>query len=179
MLPTDEQWAAIPGYDGKYEASTLGRVRCLSYARNQPDPPRILNSRSRETSDHQKVRMPNGWKLVHRLILMTFDRPPNGGEVTRHLDGNPTNNKLDNLCWGTMAENAEDRDRHGTTSRGESHPRAKLTRDDVAKIREMYQGGMTPKMIAEKYSVMACTISNVVAKNGTWRHTKGGADGDA
>lgn len=59
---------------------------------------------------------------VHRLVAMTFlsDRPSDKHEV-RHLDGNKLNAHASNLAWGTRKENADDRERHGTTSRGDAH----------------------------------------------------------
>lgn len=62
---------------------------------------------------------------VHSLIAATFlgARPSPRHEV-RHLDGDALNNTVANLAWGTAAENAADRERHGRTSRGESHSMA-------------------------------------------------------
>ena len=50
-------------------------------------------------------------------------RPSPKHEI-RHLDGNKNNAHCDNLAWGTAKENAEDRERHGRTSRGASHSAA-------------------------------------------------------
>lgn len=49
---------------------------------------------------------------VHRLVLDAFMGPCPAGHECRHLDGNPVNNRLDNLCWGTPLENAADRKDH-------------------------------------------------------------------
>ena len=63
--------------------------------------------------------------LVHRLVAATFlpARPSPAHEV-RHLDGNKLNNAASNLAWGTRKENADDRERHGRTSRGPLHSQA-------------------------------------------------------
>ena len=50
---------------------------------------------------------------LHRLILMVFCRAPNRGEQARHLDGDPSNNSITNLEWGTGRQNWEDRREHG------------------------------------------------------------------
>lgn len=52
--------------------------------------------------------------LVHQLVLCAFRGPPKAGEECRHLDGNPTNNRIENLVWGDPKENYQDRIRHGT-----------------------------------------------------------------
>src|SRR5271166_1685861 len=44
----------------------------------------------------------------HTLVLLTFVGPCPEGYECRHLDGNPANNRLRNLAWGTRLENAAD-----------------------------------------------------------------------
>jgi len=59
---------------------------------------------------------------VHKLVAARWLPPkPSLQHEIRHLDGNKMNNHVDNLDWGTPKENAADRERHGRTSRGESH----------------------------------------------------------
>lgn len=77
-------------------------------------------------------------KYIHRLVLETFVGPCPPGMECRHLDGNPANNRLDNLAWGTHSENSQDSIQHGTHSclrRGSANNRAKLTEDKVRVIR--------------------------------------------
>ena len=100
-----EQWAPIPGRPG-YEASTHGRVR-------SPRGP-VLKPWISNKAGHLKVglsRKRREW--VHRAICAAFYGPcPRGLEV-RHLDGDPTNNHVTNLRYGTHSENMQDRIRHG------------------------------------------------------------------
>lgn len=59
---------------------------------------------------------------VHVLVARTHLEPrPSHKHEIRHLDGNKMNPSADNLAWGTAKENAEDRERHGRTSRGSAH----------------------------------------------------------
>ena len=51
-------------------------------------------------------------KALHRWVIEEFAGPPEEGQVCRHLDGDKTNNQVDNLCWGTQAENAKDSAEH-------------------------------------------------------------------
>ena len=56
--------------------------------------------------------------LLHRLVLENFVGPCPDGMECCHNDGNPDNNRLDNLRWGTPSENSRDKIRHGTTTAG-------------------------------------------------------------
>lgn len=71
---------------------------------------------------------------IHRLVLKTFDRLPRKGEECRHLDGNPFNNHISNLKWGTTKDNCYDKLKHGTFPRGENQPNTILTDNLVLKI---------------------------------------------
>jgi plasmid maintenance system antidote protein VapI len=81
----------------------------------------------------------------------------------RHLDGDPMNNRVENLTWGTRAENMHDRTRHGTDNGGERNQWAKLTNDQVVEIRERYiAGGIKQATLAAMYGVGVPAISTIV-----------------
>lgn len=70
--------------------------------------------------DGKRVRM-----AVHRLVALWYLPPrPSAAHEIRHLDGDKRNPAAENLQWGTRAENAADRERHGKTSRGPKHSEA-------------------------------------------------------
>lgn len=78
--------------------------------------------------------------LAHRLVLILFvGPPPKPDSVCRHLDGNPTNNKVGNLAWGTNKDNSQDAIFHGTTTRGVKNSMSKLTEGDVLKIKRRWE----------------------------------------
>ena len=59
---------------------------------------------------------------IHKLVAHKYlPKRPTPQHQLRHLDGNKNNNSADNLAWGTSKDNADDRERHGRTSRGERH----------------------------------------------------------
>ena len=112
---TPERWLSVPGYEGRYEVSDQGTVRTLRRPRVKGGP---LKPWAGEWGHlHVNLRRDGQQKqwAVHRLVALIFIGPcPDGLEV-RHLDGNPANNAVDNLAYGTHAENMQDMIAHGTS----------------------------------------------------------------
>lgn len=108
-------------------------------------------------------------RTVHRLVLETFVGPRPLDMQARHLNGNRLDNRLDNLVWGTLAENMEDLMRHGTRARGPRHPRARLNADIVRVIRA--QASRPAGDLAQVFGVSKGAIDGV--RYGiTWRHVQ-------
>lgn len=113
-----EEWRAIPGYEGIYEVSDLGRVRSLARidAQGNRRSGKVLSPDVRP-SGHLRVtlsldgRTKRRW--VHHLVLTEFVGPRPPDTEACHNDGNPANNTSSNLRWDTKSANALDRVRHG------------------------------------------------------------------
>lgn len=101
---------------------------------------------------------------VHRLVLEAFVGPRPDGMMCRHLDGDRQNNRLDNLAWGTNAENQADRIAHGTSNRGANAPANVLTERQVLQI---FRDPRPTRTIASDYSVNAETVRKIKAGK-TW-----------
>lgn len=108
-----EEWKAIPGYEGYYEASTLGRIRSVSrvaigrWGHNRRFS-HVLKP-NKVHCDYLQVRFSiNGVKSqpsVHRLVAMTFLPNPDNLPQVNHKDGNAGNNTVENLEWCTASQN--------------------------------------------------------------------------
>jgi hypothetical protein len=122
-------------------------------------------------------------KYLHRLVLESFVGPAPAGMECRHLDGNPANNRLSNLCWGTKSENALDSIRHGTfvrpvflgppsrvsRNRGESHGSAKTCEEDVLEMRRLKAAGFCRRTIAARFGLHPQTVAKILTGK-RWRH---------
>jgi len=102
----EEIWKDIPGYEGRYQASSLGRIRSLNY--HQTGKVGILVQRL-NTNDYFFVLLyKNGARefiSVHRLVCAAFHKNPKGYPCVNHKDENHHNNRADNLEWCTHKYN--------------------------------------------------------------------------
>lgn len=55
------------------------------------------------------------------------------------------------------------------TPKGEAHPRAKLTNDQVNQIRDLFSKGFSTNVIARNFKVSDWNIKEIV-KGKTWKH---------
>jgi hypothetical protein len=100
---------------------------------------------------------------VHLLVADAFLGPrPSRGHQVRHLDGNPANNAPGNLAWGTVHDNAQDRQRHGRYARGGGHHNAKLTDEMALKAAHLFWEGRKIASLAREMSVSPSTISDLL-----------------
>lgn len=106
-----EEWRDIPGFEGRYQASSFGRIKSLKWE-GHPGKEKILGQfivKGGYKTVH--IHHKNGKRknyLVHRLIALTFPEiccKHFEGATINHLDENPSNNFAFNLRWCTQAEN--------------------------------------------------------------------------
>lgn len=83
------------------------------------------------------------------------------------MDGNPKNNSLDNLAYGTRKENGADAVRHGTSCRGSKNAQAKINEDTVYMIRRDWDAGMTCKALGIKYGITG-SAAHLIGKRKSW-----------
>ena len=151
-----ESWRDIPGYEGKYQVSNLGRVKSLPGGRRKGS---VLSPGRSSTGYRTVVLWSAGrgksWQ-VQSLVLAAFVGPQPEGSYIRHLDDDKTNNRLCNLCYGTPTQNYQDVYAAGHTHR-------KLTRDAVLDIRQALNHGADKYALAAQYGVCERVIRNIRA----------------
>lgn len=162
----NEIWLSPSGFDGRYEVSSMGRVRSLLSARGRPwsKGPVVLKARL-HIGGYSRVLLRRTDFYVHRLVAEAFIGPCPDGFQCAHLDGDPSNNAVTNLQWVSPLENQRHRVLHGTNLARDAHPMAKLTSDDVRCIR--LSKGVSQGEIARRYGVSQASVSMIVTGK-TW-----------
>jgi predicted XRE-type DNA-binding protein len=152
-----EIWKDVSGYEGIYQISSYGRIKSMARkvrARNGAMKPLIEKIMTplftsqgylNIVASRNQVR---GTLVIHHLVASHFigDRPH--GLVIDHIDGNITNNRVDNLRYVTTKANLRKR------------KDVKLNYDCVEKIRNMI-GNFSQKEIAGRFNVSQSLISKI------------------
>lgn len=165
----EEIWKDIPGYEGRYQVSDMGRVRSLDriitmpsrygHPYQSPRKGRVLRP-GRMTQGHMSVALgKHNSQTVHSLVMLAFIGPPPEGMEVCHNNGNPADNRLENLRYDSRSSNCIDAYRDGARS-----PYTKMTPDLVRTIRARLRNGEKGSIVARDYSVGQSVISNI--KNG-------------
>jgi len=151
----------IAGWEGLYAAGTDG----LIYRMDRGKPEALSGSPT--SKGYLTVSLSRGqWEThaVHKLVCETFyGAAPFDGAQVRHMDGDQTNNRPENLDWGTQEQNWQDRKAHGR-GMGEEHHSAKLTPGMVEAIRA---SDVSQRKLAAEYGVSQATIWEA-KKGATW-----------
>ena len=119
----EEIWVDIPEYEGLYQVSDQGRVRSLdrvvmcagavkgTYLSRKKG--RLLRPGPSNYGHLSVVLGRRNTRMVHDLVLRAFIGSPPDKHECCHNDGNPADNRLENLRWGTRGENILDAVKQG------------------------------------------------------------------
>lgn len=148
-----ERDAPIDGFPG-YFVTTRGRILSEKRGERRELEP-LVNHK-----DHCRVQLYRNGRserpFIHRLVLAAFDGPGRDRQAC-HLDGDPTNNALWNLRWGSQIDNWDDSKRHETHRRYH-----KLTEAQVAEIREASSRGESAYAISRVVGVSDTQVRNII-----------------
>lgn len=185
-----EIWKDIPGYEGLYQASSLGNIKSLQREVNRVRSKitsenkyrvkeKIFNFTSFDKDGYCKITLFNkmGRKQfrAHRLIAITFISNIEDKSYINHINGIKTDNRIQNLEWCTPKENIHHAWKTGLCKskpgkRGETSPFAKLKNHQVLEIREKYKtGNYSQRKLGVEYGVSKNRISDIV-KRISWFH---------
>lgn len=156
-----EEWRPVPEFDA-YEVSSLGRIRRVTPACGATVGKCLKPTRMK--SGYMLVTLrkdgKSTYKTVHSIVAAAFIGPRPPGLDVRHGDHVRSNNRADNLEYGTRKENMEDSAE--TFPRGETHHSAKFSDAEVvAALAEARSIGSAAA--ARKYGMSQTYLCNVRA----------------
>jgi hypothetical protein len=159
----------VVGYEGTYDISVKLGIRRISTGRilkqwlDSHGCPRV----------NLYLRGKRETFLVAHLVADAFLPPKSPtDQVLRHLNDNPSDNRPENLAWGTYSDNMADSIRNGKCIRakGSAHCCAKLTEDRVREIRRSCAAGdCSQREMARQCGVHQSVISRIVLRQ-KWKH---------
>lgn len=181
-----EIWKDIPGYEGVYQISNIGRVKSLSryVARGRAKNPNVLLPErilaiKINRGGYQVVHLrtnKNLYPTVHKLVAMVFIDNPLGKPTVNHINGIKADNRVENLEWSTHSEQMIHAIETGLyvqpdiskyTTRGSANPISKIKEEDIPEIKRMRESGATYKSIGEHFGLGISQVFRI-CKNQSW-----------
>ena len=99
MVEHREVWRDVPGYEGLYQVSSLGRIMRggrIRKLKKDYGGYMVVSLCKKAVQKDGKVR---------RLVALAFIPNPEHKRVVNHIDGDKQNNRVENLEWATHSEN--------------------------------------------------------------------------
>lgn len=155
-----EIWKEVIGYEKYFLVSNLGDI----YSKRS-------GKKLKQHTNH------NGYKVfatkiggrlgenfcfrIHRLVAMAFiDNPENKG-IVNHIDGDKSNNRVENLEWVTACENAQHALEIGLVKRG-ARPNLRKIKNSEAVVSLYNTGSYSMHQLGELFGVSHNTIGRLV-----------------
>lgn len=179
MSAGQEEWRPVVGHEGRYEVSSLGRIRSLDRVVMVRRGARMVPARYRgrmlnphiDNTGYPTVSLTQVKPThVHVHVCEAFHGPRPPGYQVAHGDGVRANGRADNLRWATPSENNADKRLHGTVQdqRGEKGPGAKLSDAQVIWIHQS-RGKIQQREMARHLGIDPSTVSNICTGK-RWAH---------
>lgn len=164
-MEVKELWRPLLEYKG-IKVSSVGRI-CK--AANKSRKERILTEFPKDRDGYCRCsvqKLDGTWtsQPVHRLVAKAFISNSMNKQVVNHIDGDRTNNRVENLEWVTPRENVIHSFRFGSRRKCKTVPKRTILTDfqisQIDKLRELY----TVNQISKLFNIAYQSLKNIIHK---------------
>jgi hypothetical protein len=152
----------IPGFEGLYSITKFGVI----YSLPRKGSPKLKFMKPVDNMESGYLRAKLSSKsiekpklfYIHQLVATTYIQNPENKPMVNHIDGDKTNNRVENLEWVTAQENHD----HAFTIG--LYPNQKLHSSQKQEVFELVQNGTPKKQVAEIYGMRLGGVSSLVRR---------------
>jgi hypothetical protein len=164
-----EEFLDIPGYEGMYQVSDLGRIKNIMS--NNSKKGKTLKPEIAKKGYLKVTLYKNKTRKhfqIHRLVATVFIPNPENKPQVNHKNGIKDDNIESNIEWSTESENVRHAFDNGLNYalKGEKNGYSKLSNEDVLKIRSSSKTGV---YLSKEFKVSCAHISRI-RLNQVWNH---------
>lgn len=160
-----ELWKPLLEYKG-IEVSSIGRIKKAANKRRKE---RILTEFPKDRDGYCRCsvqKLDGTWtsQPVHRLVAKAFIENPENKSSVNHIDGNRTNNRVENLEWVTPRENVIHSFKYGERRACKQIPKRTILTDfqisQIDTLRSLY----TVNQMAKLFNIEYQSLKNIIHK---------------
>lgn len=160
-----ELWVPLKEYKG-IKVSSVGRIKKAANKRRKE---RILTVFPKDRDGYYRCsvqKLDGTWtsQPVHRLVAKAFIPNAQNKEAVNHIDGNRTNNRVENLEWVTPKENVIHSFRFGVRKKCKQVPKKTILTDfqisQIDNLRKIY----TVNQLSKLFNITYQSLKNIIHK---------------
>ena len=130
-MENKEIWKDIEGFEGKYQISSMGRVKSLNFKLTGKE--QIMSLKVNKYG-YKQILLYKDKKyktfLIHRLVAQAFIPNPENKPEIDHINTNKTDNRVENLDWCTAEYNHNYGTRNDRIAKALSKPVLQFSKTD-------------------------------------------------